>query len=563
MGKHLSLAIVLLANFLAGFTQSFRREAHQGTPIVLRGTIVTPEGIIKHGYVAITNGRISSVSDKQPEIPGAIDINTHGIILPGLVDVHNHLAYNVLPRWNPGRLFTNRNQWRSDPDYKRIIANPVDKLSDSHFCDMNTWAELRALVGGTTSIMTTRSNPCIHGLVRNLDLNSGFYGTTELDREHIYNVLDLPPVDSPSARAFFVAAARLNFIPNPFYEALVIHLAEGTDAAAEEEFTFVRTRSILNPKGAIIHGIPLTSADFQAMAINGTALVWSPRSNLELYGKTANINAALDEGVEVALAPDWSVTGSINILHELKVASQWNNTHLAGRLTDRQLVNMITSIPAHVAGIDDEVGAIRPGLRADILVINGDHNAPYRAVIDATEADVGLVLINGVPLYGDRTFMEHFWKRSELEEINLSGVTKTLATPAANIDITAIENRLRRSMDSVGVSLAPLTEPDPFLLLTSTVVRTNSLEEQPTHQRESIVTVLPNPSRRQFVLTTRGDSKKPLQIKIVDALGRIVEVKNRIDANSTTTFGDNFRPGIYLIEVRQGTERQMVKLIRQ
>jgi imidazolonepropionase-like amidohydrolase len=46
---------------------------------------------------------------------------------------------------------------------------------------------------------------------------------------------------------------------------------------------------------------------------------------------------------------------------------------------------MATSIPAHIAGIDDEVGAIRVGLRADILVINGDHNNPYRAIIDATD----------------------------------------------------------------------------------------------------------------------------------------------------------------------------------
>jgi len=252
-----------------------------GTPIILRGTVVTPDGVIKHGYVAIVGGRIAAVSDKQPDIDGAVSVNTDGIILPGFVDVHNHVPWNILPRWTPGRTFTNRNQWRTDPEYARVVNGPFDRVSATHFCDMNAWGELRALVGGTTSILATYQVACIHGLVRNLDYNSGFYGTTELNREHIFNVIDMPPADDPAGRAAFVGAARF-FIANPFYEALAVHLAEGTDAAALEEFTFVRSQSLLNPKGVVIHGIALGPDDFRAMAATGTALVWSPRSNIEL-----------------------------------------------------------------------------------------------------------------------------------------------------------------------------------------------------------------------------------------------------------------------------------------
>ena len=46
-----------------------------------------PAGVMKHGYVGIANGRILSVSEKQPVIPGATFVNTEGIILPGFVDV--------------------------------------------------------------------------------------------------------------------------------------------------------------------------------------------------------------------------------------------------------------------------------------------------------------------------------------------------------------------------------------------------------------------------------------------------------------------------------------------
>jgi 5-methylthioadenosine/S-adenosylhomocysteine deaminase len=428
-------------------------------PLVLRGTLLTPDGVIKHGYVGIVNGRIASVSDKQPDLPDAFTVNTDGIILPGFIDLHNHLPWNVLPRWSPGRTFTNQPQWADDPEFRQLRA-PIDHLLPSHFCDMNAWGELRAVIGGTTSILATQALPCIHGLARNLDFNSGFYGTTELDREHIFNVdgFRLPPPSDLAGRAAFVDAARF-FIANPLYEALAMHVSEGTDAFAEEQFTFLQSQSLLNPKGILIHGISLRASDFQVMAAAGTALVWSPRSNLELYGETANISAALAAGVEIALAPDWAITGSSNMLDELKTAAQWNRRRLGGRLTLRQLVDMVTSVPAHIAGVEDEVGTIKAGLRADLLVISGDRNDPYAAVVGANPADVQLVLIEGVPLYGNRTFMQSFWAPADLEEISLPGTPKTLATPAAAIVVAGLAARLQAALQAEGTSLASLTEP--------------------------------------------------------------------------------------------------------
>lgn len=441
----------------ASLVGTARAPAADGA-MVLRGTIITPDGVLKHGYVAIANGRIIGVSDTQPKLADAITLNTEGIILPGFVDVHNHVPWNVLPRWTPSRRYTNQPDWADDPEF-RELRRPIDDLGASMFCDMNAWGELRALVGGTTSIMATKPAPCIHGLVRNLDFNSGFYGTTELDRERVYNAdgFRFPPPSDVSGRTAFVTAARF-LIANPFFDAIALHVAEGTDAYAEEQFTFLRSQALLTPKGVLIHGISLGADDFRSMASAGTALVWSPRSNLELYGATADVSAALDAGVEVVLAPDWALTGSSNMLDELKVASRWNRERLGGRLSDRQLVDMVTSVAAHVVGVDDEVGAIRPGLRADLLVIGGDHNDPLRAVIDADPADVRLVLIDGVPLYGERRFLERIWARTELEEIVLPGGAKVLASPAAALGVAGIAARLGTALRAQGTSLAPLAE---------------------------------------------------------------------------------------------------------
>ena len=74
------------------------------------------------------------------------------------------------------------------------------------------------------------------------------------------------------------------------------------------------------PGVIVIHGVALAPEDFMQMGQNKVGLVWSPRSNDELYGATTNIAAARSAHVETAIAPDWSPTGSGGMLQELNYA---------------------------------------------------------------------------------------------------------------------------------------------------------------------------------------------------------------------------------------------------
>jgi hypothetical protein len=118
----------------------------------------------------------------------------------------------------------------------------------------------------------------------------------------------------------------------------------------------------------------------------------------------------------------------------------------------------VTGIPAREAGIDDEVGAIRAGLRADLVVVNGDQNDPLRAIIAAGPDDIQLVMIEGVALYGDRNVMERFWPRTSLENIVLPKGLKALASGSAGFVFSDVVNRLVPALAAAGTSLAPLTE---------------------------------------------------------------------------------------------------------
>jgi cytosine/adenosine deaminase-related metal-dependent hydrolase len=397
-----------------------------------------------HGWVVIVDGKIHQVTAQRPDVPHAIEINTHGIIFPGLIDLHNHLPFNVFPRWRPTRLFTNRYEWRQAPEYQRRVGQPYRVLSRRAFCDMNMYGEVRALVGGTTSILATAQSRCIGGLVRNLDHASGFYRFPEHDSRHIRAETDLPTDLSPIR----------SFLQDRRSDAFVVHVAEGDDVASRAEFDRLEQADLLTAKTVIVHGLALQRAQFQLMSRRGASLIWSPRSNIELYGRTTDVLRALDAGVKIALAPDWAVTGSSSVLDELRYAAAWNTTHLGGRLTNPQLVQMATSIPARIAGIADKVGSIQVGLYADLLVISGDATRPYEALLQADAGDVRLVLVNGVPLVGIRDLMTSLWTRDRLSPIEVTGTRMALETR----DVQAVIDRLSRLLLAQQTQLAPLVE---------------------------------------------------------------------------------------------------------
>ena len=75
--------------------------------------------------------------------------------------------------------------------------------------------------------------------------------------------------------------------------------------------------------------------------------------------------------------------------------------------------------------------------------------------------------------------------------------------------------------------------------------------------------VLANPSTTHFTLVTQSSSNKPMTLRVVNMAGRIVETQQNIAPNSNLTIGSSYPAGMYYAEIFQGTERTMVKLVKQ
>ncbi len=359
----------------------------------LGGTIVTPDVVYEHGYVTISPPYIAQV--EAAPAPGAHVIETDGLIYPGLVNAHDHPSYNLYDRITFGRLFANRYQWYSHPAYWSI-ADELDALRDAgQTANLWKWGELRHLIAGTTTVQGARYSEGWDAYAHPLAL----IHNAERLNPHIRN--EVRPLDLSEASRL----ALRQGIDSGRYQRIIVHLSEGVDAASLSEFYTWRDWGFVDGSAAIVHGVPLGESEFAQMAQVGARLIWSPQSNLWLYGRTADIPAALRQGVSVSLATDWTLSGSYNLLDELRVAATLNAEEYGGLLTARDLVEMVTTIPAEHLGLEQTVGRLSPGYLADLMVVRGDRAAPYEALLTAELTDVALTVVSGRALYGDPGLM--------------------------------------------------------------------------------------------------------------------------------------------------------------
>ncbi|HPT16699.1 MAG TPA: amidohydrolase family protein, partial [Kiritimatiellia bacterium] len=134
-------------------------------------------------------------------------------------------------------------------------------------------------------------------------------------------------------------------------------------------------------------------------------LIWSPMSNMKLYAGTANVRAAKQAGVTIAISPDWTPSGCYNILEELGYAWQLNTTIFSNAFTAREMCDMVTLNGAKCAGLDGHYGKIAVGYNAGLAVIEGDTADPYMALIRARTPNMLLTIVDGTPRYGDPALM--------------------------------------------------------------------------------------------------------------------------------------------------------------
>jgi cytosine/adenosine deaminase-related metal-dependent hydrolase len=435
--------------------------------LIQGATVVTMDDnhtVIPFGRVLVRNGQIVAVwsGAKPPQgvtvgNASVVQAGPQDLLFPGLINLHDHPAFDVLEPWLPpssdalpaqGKAgtdpYANRYQWgasgsaTSSPEQLRLIVNAHNVVNDplglGLSAEVDKYAEAGALLGGETADVGVAGS-----LVRGVDHDA-------------FDTRVAPSYTGPIA-AFDGTALRSAMV-NGQIDAWMLHLAEGVrdgdrrpgdTFSSRAEFQTLKAKGLLTDMTVIVHGTALERADFAEMRAaptiradgagdgRGAKLVWSPLSNLLLYGETTNVYDALAEGVLVSLGTDWTPSGSRTLLHELKIADVAARDQrvlgasrdevpalglsgknplqrlLAEEALDQTLVDMVTRNPALTLRWYNRAGSIEAGKQADLMLVRWPATLPpagvppsvYRALIDANERDVELVLVGGNPRAGD------------------------------------------------------------------------------------------------------------------------------------------------------------------
>lgn len=403
---------------------------HQGdTSTLIRATVLLPDRAERGSQVLIdAAGNIACVGPHcAVQAPQATRIDcTNAILSPGFVNAHEHLSFgNIPPVADTGIRYTHRHDWRKGTN-GYASAETFAPATDP---DLIAWMELRHLLAGETSMVGGSMAP---GLMRNLDFAEGLEG---LENPRVtYAVF---PLDDAAG---ILRTGDCNYGPNAATtrqvtaaHAYVMHLAEGIADTARNEFRCASdpaydttpatdgngnagadggksgdsgggiSQDLLYANVTVQHGVGLDKAMLKTLAQRHVDLVWTPRSNLALYGRTLDVPEAMALGIPIALGTDWLFTGSMTLPREADCALTY--MHAIGHaLTGKQLWTMMTANGAKSLHADNRLGSIAPGMVADLILVeprdvrDGD---PYTAVATAGPGQMLAILRGGQVLSGD------------------------------------------------------------------------------------------------------------------------------------------------------------------
>ncbi|HEX2327678.1 MAG TPA: hypothetical protein VHN74_03065 [Candidatus Angelobacter sp.] len=397
--------------------------------LVIRGRIVPmsktdPSATLAGNVYLGDDGLIDAVVAGSAKPPAGfsnapvVDVG-NALVIPGIIDLHNHLGYNALPLWSEPtqkKPFLHHNDWTNAPSYKSSITWTSWVLAHADPEALLAYVQTRALVGGTTAIQgwPTFNRPP-QTVLRNIDAEKA--GTTNANLIYT-SALTEKPLDL--AKKAQQMAQGSGFI---------YHCAEGqVGSIVAREFSDIFNAGCLVKTFIGIHCNAIKDSDWKEwQQAKAGGVVWSPFSNLWLYGSTTDIPAARSRGVSICLGSDWGPSGTKHVLGEIKMAK------LAGKklgfgLKDRDLVAMITTNSGDVLSRcwKKPYGQLVQGAFADVTVLR-PHGAGdvWSQIVNATEADILLTVVGGQARYG-----------------NADAMTAAKASPAGNLMVAGIKRKL-------------------------------------------------------------------------------------------------------------------------
>lgn len=402
-------------------------KGHRMWRVLRGGTVMTMNAsgdIFDPGALLMEGSRIAYVGPQEgaPEIIDAEirDVRDH-VVMPGLVNVHTHACMNLFRGLADD---APRGTWLSDyiwpldarvtPDDLKTaaLAACYEMLRNGVTCVADRYAHMDAIVDAfvesgiravvTTSLLDVGRRPELDkaealisrwGVTGENRISAGFgpHATDTCSTELLRTIRRL--ADDTGAKMF-------------------IHVAQ-----SQEEVDAVRARGamgavsylydigFLGPDVIAAHCLYVTTEEVSLLAGTGTHVAHCPVSNAKIEARIAPVDEMVRAGVSMALGTDCAPSNNgMDLFQEMRCAALLGKVQSADPmfLPAEEVVRLATSKAAQVLGLEQRIGSLEVGKRADVITIRTRSlhvqpwNNPYgNLVYCCTGQDVDDVFVDG------------------------------------------------------------------------------------------------------------------------------------------------------------------------
>jgi len=359
--------------------------------------------------VSLVNGRVFAASgiarsirfadrvlalDEAPH-RGDVVLDLDGaVVLPGLINAHDHLELNHYGSLKRRDVYANATEWIDDLR-PALGADDAIRVRRSHpLADRVFIGGLKNLLAGVTTV--AHHNPLYDEIAWHVPVRV----VRRFGWAHSF-ALEEQPVGAHGERGRDVRQSCLATASNrPF----VVHAGEGIDEPAARELARLGELGCLRGNTVIVHGVAMTPSRWRQYLDHQSSVIWCPASNQFLFKRTLPVREMLDSDPEsrrhVCLGTDSRLTGSRDLLDELQLASR------VAALTASELLAMVSEIPARVLKLAS-AGQLEINSPSDLIVVPTSGTAPAEsreglagALLSARRHQVRLVVIGGRPMVG-------------------------------------------------------------------------------------------------------------------------------------------------------------------
>jgi len=333
-------------------------------PITLSGAQIALNATeIASADVTLDERTICSVGIRPKAKQTRLDLSGY-LLLPGLINAHDHLEFALFPRLGHGP-YQNSREWAGE--IYRPEESPIREHLEVPKWVRLWWGAIRNLLCGVTTV-------CHHN-----PYDAGVFG----EDFPVRVVRDFAWAHSLAFDSSIISKFRESDRDIPF----MIHAAEGVDRASADEIHTLATLGMLDKRTVIVHGTALDTDGLDLVRNSGAALVWCPSSNVFLFNRTLAPNE-IESLPSKALGSDSPLTAEGDLLDEVRFAAAFG-------ASSQMLFQLVTRQANQVLQLKQGQGRMAPGVVADLVAVRNRGLSPADTLTSLSYKDVDLVIKDG------------------------------------------------------------------------------------------------------------------------------------------------------------------------